>query len=644
MRRVWIVIAILMATGCSDDGSGTTPDPSGEDMAGSGMDMQTSSDASGDTGASSDMAETDAGDMSMANCDVAPEESTEDGAAGEGTVVGALTQHATFHSFGFEWDIDGDTDHDATVRVRYRKTDACEFKEGMHLIRNDYAWYWGDTGADEPINNFAGSLMFLTPGTEYQVVLELEDPDGGTATRVVQISTRAFPVEPTGGRTLYVTPGSGGGDGSENDPYQGLEAADAAAQPGDIILVGAGTYSGTADIQASGEADNRIVWRPAGDGDIAIEELVVTGSHLWFDELTFETTASEARAIWGRGPTTNVAVTNSSFNAFEDSIYLNGEATDWIVMDNTIVGDKAEGVGLGDSGDFRGEGVEMRRSAGHIVAYNTISRVSDGISECLRNCDIYGNEVFDTSDDGIEPDYGFSNVRMWGNRIQDVAGYSLSFQPQKLGPWYFIRNQIMGAGLGVFKWRTQDRLVFINNTFISGVPKAQFLMKAVTRNNLFVRRGSGYIWTTTDESENSPRSVSPPQWEPDWRTDVDYDGFDWGDSMNAFWWRDNTERYSDIESFSAAVGIEQNGVRVDKDVIFEDLYDAGPDGFLPKEHLTLVDGTNAVDTGGVLPNLADTFEGAAPDLGALEVGRPLPHYGARAAEDMPQHELYWAHH
>jgi hypothetical protein len=40
-------------------------------------------------------------------------------------------------------------------------------------------------------------------------------------------------------------------------------------------------------------------------------------------------------------------------------------------------------------------------------------------------------------------------------------------------------------------------------------------------------------------------------------------------------------------------------------------------------------GSAAVDHGVVLPNVTDGFTGKAPDLGALEIGRPLPHYGPR---------------
>ncbi|MCC7174082.1 MAG: hypothetical protein IT159_02715 [Bryobacterales bacterium] len=38
-------------------------------------------------------------------------------------------------------------------------------------------------------------------------------------------------------------------------------------------------------------------------------------------------------------------------------------------------------------------------------------------------------------------------------------------------------------------------------------------------------------------------------------------------------------------------------------------------------------GFRAIDAGVVLPGVNDGFTGAAPDLGALELGAPEPHYG-----------------
>ena len=37
----------------------------------------------------------------------------------------------------------------------------------------------------------------------------------------------------------------------------------------------------------------------------------------------------------------------------------------------------------------------------------------------------------------------------------------------------------------------------------------------------------------------------------------------------------------------------------------------------------------AVDAGVELPNITDGFAGKAPDLGAIELSQPMPHYGPR---------------
>jgi hypothetical protein len=40
-------------------------------------------------------------------------------------------------------------------------------------------------------------------------------------------------------------------------------------------------------------------------------------------------------------------------------------------------------------------------------------------------------------------------------------------------------------------------------------------------------------------------------------------------------------------------------------------------------------GSAAVDRGTPLAAITDGFSGKAPDLGALELGQPVPHYGPR---------------
>ena len=55
----------------------------------------------------------------------------------------------------------------------------------------------------------------------------------------------------------------------------------------------------------------------------------------------------------------------------------------------------------------------------------------------------------------------------------------------------------------------------------------------------------------------------------------------------------------------------------------QNLYDAAHLDF------RLNSGSAAVDRGLDLPTVTDDASGNAPDLGALELGRPVPHYGPR---------------
>jgi hypothetical protein len=41
-------------------------------------------------------------------------------------------------------------------------------------------------------------------------------------------------------------------------------------------------------------------------------------------------------------------------------------------------------------------------------------------------------------------------------------------------------------------------------------------------------------------------------------------------------------------------------------------------------------GSPAIDAGVQLPTITDGFTGKAPDLGAYELGKPVPHYGPRS--------------
>ena len=245
--------------------------------------------------------------------------------------------------------------------------------------------------------------------------------------------------------------------------------------------------------------------------------------------------------------------------------------------------------------------------------------------------DIFGNDIFDTSDDGIEADNGRANVRIWGNRIHNAVHNGISFQPQSGGPWYIVRNQIAGNKEAAFKFRTTDRFVLLHNTIVNwgtawpGTSmmccNEDHLLRAYARNNLWISVQGGQIWGFDAGTR-------------DWRTDIDFDGFDWGSASNPFEYGGVT--YSTLLGLSNASGLEANGVRVWKESCFETVDVPGPaPSPVPPQVMTLQAGCPAVDAGVGLNGFNDGFSGNAPDLGAHEYGQPPPTYGPRAATQPP---------
>lgn len=93
--------------------------------------------------------------------------------------------------------------------------------------------------------------------------------------------------------------------------------------------------------------------------------------------------------------------------------------------------------------------------------------------------------------------------------------------------------------------------------------------------------------------------------------------------------------------YSQVTGQDRNSVLVDYDIFMNvRRLDAQEVSSLQKLYkaedfdFRLKPGSTAVDKGTVLPNVTDGFSGRTPDLGALEVGAPVPHYGARP-KDLP---------
>jgi hypothetical protein len=142
---------------------------------------------------------------------------------------GALELYPTFQNIGVRLAYTGDADGDATARIEWREQDGPAWRPGMNLTR-----------IDGP--RWAGSVLWLTPDTPYEVRVVVEDPDGGG-----QVSgaarTRTRLPQTAGARTLWVsTTGDDAGPGTLGAPLRSVQAGLNAAQPGDEVRVRPGVY------------------------------------------------------------------------------------------------------------------------------------------------------------------------------------------------------------------------------------------------------------------------------------------------------------------------------------------------------------------------------------------------------------------
>ena len=547
----------------------------------------------------------------LAHSYLAPPAEIIDNLLANSSTPGSVEIYVTRNSIGIEWDITGDDDHDAICTVRFRETGS-SYREGHPLYRVDF----------QGENMMAGSILFLEPGISYDIELTYTDPDNAIPTiHTSTVSTKIIPQMPASGQTYHVVPddGNGPGIGSEANPFRGIDNAETVASPGDIFLLHGGDYGGTIYFRASGSTAEYLVWKAAGDRDPVFQGIRLDANHLWLEGLKIVNQQYGLRTD-PPGPQ-NIVVKRCFFENNHYSIYLNDGGEGWYIVDNTIVGDNEP-----KTSNFSGEGIELWYSDGHTVAYNTISRVADGISYPGRNVDMFNNDIFDTSDDGIEFDYGYANNRAWRNRITNLFNNGISFQPMNGAPYYVLYNQVSVLnGQSVLKLRDRaDRALIAHNTFIinSGPMSSgsDFLNNFEIKNNLWISIQPRYAW------EGIPVVGT------NWKTDWDYDGFDWNGYNYAFKW-DNV-RLVDLPVFRTHTGQELHSIQIHQNSCFENLnYTVEPGGAVDSFHVeynTLLASCNAVDAGIILPSINDNYNGSNPDLGAYERGATLPHYGVRA--------------
>jgi hypothetical protein len=307
---------------------------------------------------------------------------------------------------------------------------------------------------------------------------------------------------------------------------------------------------------------------------------------------------------------------------------------------------------------------------GHVIAYNYIADFHDGINvETYGNpdgsvatgpdigdgpkyppqeywdrrpvaIDFYNNYITNSHDNPIEADGSMHNIRVMRNMLINHASHAFCNQPALGGPVYWIRNIAYNLPGGSTRLTSGSMgVIFYNNTILSetaGNPQ-----NTHWRNNLMLGQNSTPMIFSVTTNTNY--------------TSSDYNGFrpNPGAAMSFRWSSPpftvamdplgpglqpnlETRDFATLAQYSQATGQDRHSILVDYDIFMNvrrlDAQDISNLQKLYKAEdfdFRLKPGSAAVDQGVVLPNITEGFSGKAPDLGALEVGAAVPHYGPR---------------
>lgn len=609
-------------------------------------------------------------------------------------------EHPTLLNLGFEWSISGDANRNATVDVQFRKTGDTNWRQALPLVRiGGENIYRRRENLDYTVpEGFAGSILNVQPGTEYECQFTMKDPDGanGQTAHTVKVKTRSEPQPFPGGRILHVY--SPEFKGTKIEPhftsvlqaYYGAGLGDWSvvwerrAQPGDTILLHAGLYKperlnyvdhmmtpfdGSMSLTLKGTAEKPITFKSAGDGEVIFDGDgnhsmfdVTASTHHIFDGITIRNTdigiMAGQKEVAGAVALTvkNCRFENIGFGVWTEFAGSN----DFYIADNLFIGrdDRFRLLGwsgfmwqpVGNYGSHQVKSYYAIKvyGQGHVIAHNSIAYFHDAIGistygtppsdpdKRASAIDIYNNDFHLLNDDFVETDGGVHNVRVFNNRGINAFHGGYSSQPTFGGPIYFIGNILYHVTSSTaFKFSSHPAGLFVyHNTIINEHAVGEPYSNAHWRNNLFLGKNSPNIgimtWANASDAystdyngfrpnkgvERQYRFIAPPKGQKI------YEGA--AAQMKTF---------ATLKELTAATGQEAHGIEVDYD-IFENLAPSTATDRHKVYHamdlnFKLKPTSKAVDAGVVIPTVNDGYAGKAPDLGAIESGKPETKWGPR---------------
>ena len=326
---------------------------------------------------------------------------------------------------------------------------------------------------------------------------------------------------------------------------------------------------------------------------------------------------------------------------------------------------------------------------GHVVCYNYVADFHDGIDTEMYgmpdgsnanegptypprgywdrrpvSIDIYNNYITNAHDNSIEMDGSMHNIRVMRNILINSASHPMSTQPSVGGPIYWIRNIVYNAPGGSTRSTAgSPGVIFYHNTVTSEttVPSGA---NTHWLNNLFLGQSTApaifsvttltaytssdyngfrpnpdaaysFQWNVVDPAAAAAGGGDPDAAPAGGRGATAGRGAAPAAGRGAVNGALQPGQFKTLAEYAQASGQDRHSVLVDYDVFVNvPKLDRDPKTvqrlYNFKDYdFRLKPGTAAIDKGVVIPNVNDGFVGAAPDLGALEAGQPLPTYGPR---------------
>ncbi len=521
-----------------------------------------------------------------------------------GVFAGTPVTVSTFEVISIYWSPEGGVSN-LKVLVKFREEGTTNWKDGLPMIYSNIG------GTTNEIAPYRGSIVNLSPNTSYEIELTLEGTSE-TETIIAKTWSEDFPISDT----IIL--------GNRTTPYS---IYDSGTADGYILIDGTGStidlennYDYCITIRGSYVILRGITLKNAKKGginlktchDVIIENCDISG---WGEQNSDGFGVNYQAGIYSNS--TSIKRIIIQRNKIHDPRY---DANSWAELN--------EG-GYHPSGP---QGITFFNSSGnHVIRYNEIWSDEDHMYNDIigagangsflgfpgPDSDIYSNYFANCWDDGIESEGGNRNTRIWGNFIDEtflpIANAATSIGPLYIwkntsnrcysppGSYYGVHAPFIKMGYaGSIDWMTGHMYVF-NNTILqpnnegaggigTSANNNRYIKHCQTRNNIL------HVQSTTTNSIAIHSGNSD--------NDYDYDLY--------------SKVYPSGNGGNAIKGIP---IYI-KDANFN-IDEMTADFSLSSQSL-------GYDAGVVIPNFTDGYEGAAPDMGAFEAGKPPMEYGVNA--------------